>query len=112
MPVANLANIPNDVNSMNEWAFSLQAQIRDINRTIFQESGTILPEYSMDPFNIDEPYNQLLQFQEMANNISAVLGVPGYDFEDVDLTDDGQRASWTWLVFVFMKQASDQIGVG
>jgi hypothetical protein len=111
-PVANLSNIPSDVQSVNEYAFSLQAQIRDINRVIFEDSGITLPEYVIDPLNIDNPNAQLQQLQIMADNIGDVLNIAGYDLEDVDLSDQGQRASWVWLVFTFFKQASDQLHIG
>lgn len=114
MPVANLANIPTTPEQMAQWTFALQAQIRDINLAIYVDPSyrVALPEYSMDPLNLNEPFTQLIQFQQMANNISAILNIQGYDFEDVDLSNEDERAAWVWIVFTFLKQASDQLQVG
>lgn len=108
---ADIANVPTGPQTWSIWTFALQAQLRDINRVIYQQDGIALPEYNMDPLNLDQPGVQLEQFQAMMNNISALTGAPSYDFEDVNLRDQGQLTSWIFLVFTTLYQAANVLQV-
>lgn len=109
--IANLFNIPDDQATWNEYTFSLQGVIRDINRRIYEVDRVALPEYLVDPLNQSEPSSQLYGLQIMVNNINAVLGLSGYDYIDVDFQKPGQAASWTWLLANNLRQAAKIVGV-
>lgn len=112
MAIANLANVPDDDETWDQYSFALQGTLRDINRQILQQKNIALSEYILDPFNIKDPSVQLYGLQTMMNNINAVLDISGYDYEDVDLTKPEERASWTWLLFTNVRKAANMLGVG
>lgn len=112
MAVANLANVPDDAETWDQYSFALQGTLRDINRRILETQNIALSEYILDPFNVQSPSVQLYGLQTMMNNINAVLGISGYDYEDVDLSKPEERASWTWLLFTNVREAAKMVGVG
>lgn len=112
MPIGNIANIPDSDQSWNQWTFSLQAEIRDINRAIYQQRQIALPEYILDPLDRVEPGVQLEQLQDNLDLINEVLNIPGYDYEDIDLNNRGELTSWVFLLFTNLLAASNQLGVG
>ncbi|MDE2097088.1 MAG: hypothetical protein KGL39_07565 [Patescibacteria group bacterium] len=112
MPVANLANVPDSPETWNEYSFSLQATLVDINQRILQQYSVYLPNYILDPFNINDPGAQLFQLQEMMNNINGTLNLSGFDYKEVNLQNREQVASWVFLLFTNIKQAADKVGVG
>lgn len=112
MGIANLFNVPRTGADWNEYSFSLQAILRDINRRVYETQKIAIPEYVLDPLDIKEPGVQLYNLQNWTNNISAILGVPNYDFVDVDINQQGNLASWTWLLATFVRQCANQVGIG
>jgi hypothetical protein len=109
--VANVFNIPEDDISWKQWSFSLQANLRDINRRILETRNVIIPEYALDPFNLGEPGIQLEQLQVWMDDINAELGIAGFDYLDIDLADKGERTSWVILLSQNVRTATDQLGV-
>lgn len=112
MPVANLANVPNSAQSWNEYSFALQATLRDINQRIYANQSVNLPNFILDPLNVSDPSAQLFQLQEMMDGINSTLGLSGFNYISVDLNNEGQLASWVFLLFSNIKQAADKVGVG
>lgn len=108
---ADIANVPTTDESWSVWTFALQAQFRDINYAIYLNDGLALPEYQLDPLNRAQPGVQLEQLQQMFNNVSAILGTPDYDYEDVNLQDQGQVTGWVFIIFSSLYQAANVLQV-
>lgn len=109
--VANLFNIPDTQQRWDEWSFSLQSNLRDINTRILQLSNIQIPEYILDPFNFREPGDQLTQLQVWMNDITGVLGVAGYDFVDVNLSDKGELGEWIFLLSTKVRDINTELGI-
>jgi hypothetical protein len=112
MAVANLFNIPNSKQDWNEYSFALQGTLRDINRRIYETQSVVIPEYILDPIDLNEPSVQLYNLQDWMNAINAELGIAGFDYIDVDFSQQGNLASWTWLLATNIRQAANQLRVG
>jgi|SRR5579872_2493832 len=112
MAVANLFNIPNSKQDWNEYSFALQGTLRDINRRILETQNIALPEYILDPIDLNEPYVQLYNLQSWMNDINSVLGIAGFDYIDVDFRQQGNIASWTWLLATNIRQAAEPLRIG
>ncbi len=112
MALGNLFNVPETDNQWNEYSFSLQAMIRDINRRIIELNGPQLPEFPLDPI-IKGPHGvQLSEIQVAMDDINRTLGLQGFNYEDVDLADRNERSSWVWLLAQNIRQAAQLVGVG
>ena len=73
------------------------AEHRETNEAIFRKAAITLPEYVLDPVDMNDPTGFLDLHQQMHNNTDALLGISGYDLTEVDWTDPGQRAGWIQL---------------
>lgn len=110
--IASLYNVPSNRPELDSWAFAHMAHHRDINRLIYQLTGTSLPEYILDPLNPRDGGVWLDQHQKMHENMDAILGIAGYDLLDVDFEDSAQVAGWILLNASEHQQASDILGIG
>ncbi|MDE2020516.1 MAG: hypothetical protein KGJ13_09295 [Patescibacteria group bacterium] len=110
--IANLFNVPSTEEDWNEYSFSLQSTLRDINRRIYETQKIAVPEFILDPINLAEPYVQLYNLQNWMNDLNAILGIAGFDYIDVDFSQQGDLASWTWLLAKNIRQAANQVGIG
>ena len=97
MAVADLFNTPKTDNEMAHWSFAHMDHHREVNAAILQKYGISLPEYPLDPVDLNDPGAWLNQHQQMHNNTDQILGIPGYDLTEVNLSDPDQRAGWIFL---------------
>jgi len=111
MSLASIANVPNDPATFAEWSFSHMAHHRDINRVILQQTRIALPEFSLDPFNVNDTGVWAYQHQQMHNDFNSVLGIAGNDLVDINFTDPGEFAEWIFLNFTEHYKAGNQLGV-
>lgn len=112
MSVAPIFNVPNDQNEWNEFSFALQDALRNINAAILRDGGPQLPEFPLDPIALNEPGVQLEAIQSMLDGVNQELGIAGFDYIDVDLSNKDERATWIWLLANNVRQAANQLGVG
>lgn len=77
MALASLYNIPTTPEEMAAWSWNHMAHHRSINEAIFNATGTVLPEYVLDPVNLDDPTGFLDLHQTMHQNTDAILGIGG-----------------------------------
>ena len=112
MAIANIANIPENWETLQEWSFAHMAHHRDLNAYILRTKGINLPLYPIDPMNPDDMGTFGYQHQVMHNNQNSVLGIDGQDLLDVDWSDQTQRATWIFLNMNEHLQASQITGVG
>lgn len=110
--IAALYNVPSNESEFNSWSFAHAAHHRDINRTIYLATGTLLQDYVLDPFNPQNIGVWLYQHQLMHENQDAVLGISGYDLLDVDWKDQDQLAGWILLNATEHMQAANILRIG
>jgi len=111
MGLASIANVPDDQNAMNQWAFSHMAHHRDIIAAIRNRFNIILPEYILDPLDPNDLGTWGYQHQIMHNQMDTVLGIAGNDLVDVSWKDKGERSVWIDLNFREHLQANAILGV-
>lgn len=115
MTIAALLNLPSGPTELMQWSFCHAASHADIVRVIFQNSGTNLSSFVLDPFN---PYNGaeleawLANHQIMHNQMDAKLGISGYDLSEVDWNDQIGLTEWIQFNFNEHLQVSTALGIG
>lgn len=111
MALASLFNVPNNTGEMSYWSFAHMDHHRRVNAAILQDFGIALPEYVLDPVDMNNPGSFLELHQQMHNNTDAIIGVSGYDLSAVDWSDTKQRAGWIYLNAQLHVAEADAIGV-
>ena len=109
MGLANVANIPEDAESLNEWSFSHQAHHFDINQAILKKYGLSLPIFPTDPMDLSNLGTWFYWHQTMHNNQNAILGIEGNNLLDVNWTDQGQRTVWVQSNFTEHLEANNAL---
>ena len=110
--IAALYNVPSNRAELDSWAFAHMAHHRDINRLIYQATGTALVESILDPINPNDNGVWLYQHQQMHDQFEPILGIAGYDLLDVQWDDPEQLAGWILLNAQTHLQASIFLGIG
>lgn len=110
--IAALYNVPSTMSELNSWAFAHAAHHRDINRAIYQLTGTVLTEDILDPINPNEIGVWLYQHQQMHDQFEAVLGIAGYDLLDVDWQNPDELGGWILLHATPHQQAANILKIG
>ena len=110
--VASLYNVPSTQDELNDWSFAHAAHHRDINRIIYQRLKLELPEFVLDPLDINDTGTWLYQHQAMHTNQDAILGISGYDLLDVDFKDKNEFAGWIFLHADEHVQAASILEIG
>ena len=115
MSLAALWNISETDEQLKQWSFVNAAAHADIIRLIFQTTGQRLDSYVLDPFNPKDPVSMqpwLYQHAVMHQQMDAILGIAGYNLEDVDFTNDGSLAGWIESHAVEHMQAGQILKLG
>jgi hypothetical protein len=111
MGLASIENVPSSDQSLNEWSFSHQAHHRDVARRIYELHSLALPEYVIDPMNVNDLGLFGYQHQALHNDVNFVLGVSGNDLSEVNWHDPGEREGWIFLNFSEHQQWNQILGV-
>lgn len=115
MPIANLLNIPGTAQEMAVWQTAHAAHHQDINRRIYELTGIVLPEYLLDPFDPND-HNSMDQWlyshQTIHSDVQQLLGLAGFNLNEVDFTNEEQLAAWIQLNFSIHYQISNFLQVG
>lgn len=105
--IASLYNVPSTDAERAQWAFAHMAHHRDINRRIYELTLVALPEFILDPINIEDDGDWEYQHQEMHNNQDSILGIAGFDLSAVDWKNQNELAGWVYLNALEHKQAAN-----
>ena len=73
------------------------AHHRTVNAAIQAKYALTLPQYVLDPVNLDDPDAFLYQHQIMHNNTDALLGIASYDLTSADFSSPETMAAWIFL---------------
>lgn len=94
MTLANLSNIPNDLNTLAIWTFSNQDEHLKIAAAIRRIFNVRVQAYILDPMPLHDRGAWLYNHQQAHNQQNAILGIAGNDLTQVDFDDPAQVASW------------------
>ena len=95
--LANLYNVPTSDSERAQWSFSHMAHHRDINAKIYLLLKIALPEYILDPVNLDDTGTWEDQHQLMHDTQNQLLGINGQDLTGIDWKNQNLLAAWIFL---------------
>lgn len=110
--VGGLYNVASIQSELDTWAFIHAAHHRDLNRVIYQLTGTPLSESILDPFDPVQSDDWLQNHQIMHQEFTALLGIAGYNLLAVDFTNQGQFSNWVFLNADEHLKAANILGIG
>ena len=110
--LASLANVPGTDEERAFWTFAHMAHHRDINARIYLLAKIALPEYILDPVNINDAGDWEYQHQLMHDDQNQILGITGQDLTGIDWKDQRLLAAWVQLNFNEHLQASNILEIG
>lgn len=110
--LANLYNVPTTDEERAQWSFSHMAHHRDIAQQIYNLLKIALPEYILDPINLDDTGTWEDQHQLMHDTQNQLLGIEGQDLTGVDWKDPNLTAAWIFLNASEHFQASEILEIG
>lgn len=110
--VAGLYNVPSDDAELKQWATLHQMHHRDINAAIYRLTKIALPEYILDPIDVNDTGNWEDNHQNMHQLQDFLLGITGYDLSEVDWKNKNITAGWIYLNALEHKQAADILEIG
>jgi len=96
MSVIVLFETPESEGELSTWSFVNAAHHRDIIRIIFEQTGEILPEYPLDPFDPENMNTWLYNHQQMHTAQNAILGIGGWNLLELNLKNPEAVANWIW----------------
>jgi hypothetical protein len=106
-----LLNTPKTPQEWNEYTFHHRTSHELIIQAIMAKNGVILPIYPIDPFPPTAPIQWLESNQQYHTDMNGILGLPGSDLEDVNLTEERQLQPWTYLHFLEHQTAENFLGI-
>jgi hypothetical protein len=110
--LADLYNVPATDDEREQWAFAHMAHHRDINAQIYTLIKLALPEYVLEPIDINDTGTWDYQHQLMHDNQNFILGIEGQDLTGIDWKDQNLLAGWIWLNVSEHYQASAILEIG
>lgn len=110
--LASLYNVPGTDAERSWWSFAHMAHHRDINARIYLLTKVALPEYILDPINIDDTGQWEYQHQLMHDNQNQVLGIQGQDLTGINWKDMRLLNAWIFLNSNEHYQASNILEIG
>ena len=110
--LADLFNVPVTDDERAQWLFAHMAHHRDINARIYQLIAVALPEYVLDPVDIDDPGQWEYQHQLMHDNQNVLLGIDGQDLTGIDWKDQSLLTGWIFLNSNEHYQAAQILEIG
>lgn len=96
MALATILDPPQNVPDFAVWSFAHAAHHRDINRVVFSQSGTQLPDFVLDPWDPTDSETWLYQHQLMHTAQNQVLGIAGYNLTTLEWDAPAQVLDWFW----------------
>jgi hypothetical protein len=115
MALAALFNVPTSEDQLANWSFAHMAHHRDIIRVIYERTGVALPEYALDPVDVNaggSAFNWERLHQQMHAQMDLVLGIAPYNLLGVDWKNENRLAAWVLLNASEHRQAGDILGLG
>lgn len=105
MATADLLNVPKSASDWNFFSFNNRDAVQRIKQAILTQQNIDLIEYQLDPVDLSNPTFFLQNNQQSHTDFNGVLGLQSTDLLDVDLKDERQLQSWTYLNWLEIQQA-------
>jgi hypothetical protein len=104
--VAQLLNVPVNDEGWQAWTFAHAQNVTEIRQAVLTQKNIRLTEYILDPVDFkNDLQNWLLRVQQSHNEFNDALNLPGLDLQDTDVTDDRQRPSWIYNMWLEVSNA-------
>ena len=110
--LADLVNVPRTDEERAIWSFAHMAHHRDINAAIYRLIAVALPEYILDPIDVNDSGQWEDQHQLMHDNENQILGIQGQDLTGVDWKNPELLTAWIWLNASEHYQAAEILEIG
>ena len=110
--LADLVNVPRTDEERAIWSFAHMAHHRDINAAIYRLIAVALPEYILDPIDVNDSGQWEDQHQLMHDNENQILGIQGQDLTGVDWKDPQILTAWIFLNSSEHYQAAEILEIG
>jgi hypothetical protein len=110
--LASVLNIPHNQQEWDWFSWNHKLSHDKIRSAILQKYGLSLVDYQIDPFSSTNVQQWLQNNSSLHNDMNTVLGLPGIDLLDVDLSKDNERDSWIWFNYLEHFNAENKLGVG
>lgn len=110
--LADLYNVPSTDQERSQWAFAHMAHHRDINAKIYLLMKLALPEYVLEPIDVNDTGTWEYQHQLMHDDFNQILGIQGQDLTGIDWKDQNLLAGWVFLNSSEHYQASAILEIG
>ena len=108
---AALLNTPNSQAEFDIWAFSLNANIREIQQAIFEQKGERLPALQLYPVPLPALDQWLQRVGDALDQICGAVGIAAVDVENIDIEDDRERQRLANSVFFEVQQARQMLRI-
>ena len=82
--VAAIYNIPTNDQERAAWSFAHAAHHADIIRVIYQITKIALPQFVLDPFDINNMSVWADQHQQMHEQMDEILGISPFNLDEWD----------------------------
>lgn len=112
MSLANLVAPPPTDRGFQEWLFYHQQDHLQIVQQIQIVKGIILPSYVIDPMDPVDFKGWAQRHQNYHNDMNAILGLDGFDLQEVDFNDDQAKQDWMWQNFSEHRDVHKALGGG
>lgn len=99
MALQDLLNVPNDDAGWEIFVFSNSQAVREINEAILAQKSVNLFNWPLYPVNPNDLTGFLDRNQEAHTNFNGVLGLPGVNLEDSNLSNLSNREAWIYNNF-------------
>jgi hypothetical protein len=110
--IADLYNVPTTDEERAQWSFAHMAHHRDINEKIYVLLKIALPEYILDPVDINDTGTWEYQHQLLHDTQNQLLGIEGQDLTGIDWKNQNELAGWIFLNSSEHFQASEILEIG
>lgn len=106
-----LLNVPASKEDWDRWSFHHRTSHDLINKAIFSDQAVLLPDFILDPIDLEEPKLFIEANQLAHSSMNNALLLPGSDLEQVDLDDQRQLQAWIFLHYQEHRTAERRLGI-
>jgi hypothetical protein len=97
VPLADLLNVPQTELDWRLWGFAHRDQHNIVRGAIQQQYGFNLPDYPLDPIDLDRVQDFLQWNQQAHDDVNGVLQTQASDLQFVDIKNKSQLEAWIYL---------------
>lgn len=110
--LASLLNIPHQQQDWDFFSWNHRLSHAAIRSAIQQKYGVVLTDYIIDPMNSENMSQFLQNNAALHSDMNSVLGLPGIDLLDVNMSDERQVNAWIYYHWQEHFAAETAAGVG